>query len=192
MINFMNIKTGERKNLSEPHHIAAYLNSSDLGVNSNKGQDFGWRLAPEIIVRVDEMANDAMLLQNLATNLGIPIDELTTTHLVQHISFMEDQANRMSQSRREREPEFKNQYDMEIAKLRKGEDWDDAPAEVVAEQKEAAQEALAPAGEPGIDLAKIAEARAQSEAKPEQLDIEKEVAKVEAKPKTTPKPKTTE
>ena len=174
MIDFMNIKTGERVSLTNPHHIGAYINSSDLGVNSNKGQDFGWRLAPDIVVRVDDMANDPELLDKLSTRLGISMDELTIIHLIQHISYLDDQAERMKEVRKEREPEFKNAYEQEIAALRKGEDWDEpaGTTELVEEGK---------AG-PTIDLAKLAEARATAVEKPKKTAPKKVKAAPKAKP----------
>ena len=117
-ISFFNIRTKEQVTLERPHQIGAYINSSDLGVNSNKGQDFGWRLAPEIVVKLDEMRMNPELLDNMSKRLGVPIDELTTIHLVQQISYEEDLERRRKEMRVNREPEFKQEYEQQIDKLR--------------------------------------------------------------------------
>ena len=46
-ISFFSIRTGETHYGKLEPTIAAYLNSSDLGINASRGQDYGWRLSPE-------------------------------------------------------------------------------------------------------------------------------------------------
>ena len=57
-IEFVNIKTGARVQLTRPAQITAFINSSDLGVNSNKGQDFGWRLSEGLVNKIEDMRDD--------------------------------------------------------------------------------------------------------------------------------------
>lgn len=120
MIEFVNIKSGERVKLTRPHQIGAFINSSDLHVNSTKGQDFGWRLAPSVIVRLDAMRQDVVLLEEISRRTGVPVDELTTIHLVQHISYEENLAEQAKTMRAEREPEYKKTYEAEIEALKGG------------------------------------------------------------------------
>ena len=122
MIEFVNIHTGERRQLDRPHQIGAYINSSDLHVNSSKGQDFGWRLSEDIIVKVDEMREDIDKLEDIAKRIGVPTDELTTIHLVQQISYEQDVAKRLAERRVERDPAFKKDYEARIEALRAGEE----------------------------------------------------------------------
>ncbi len=133
MISFFNIKTGERVQLTRPHQIGAYLNSSDLSVNAQFGQDFGWRLAPEVIIKLDEFRADPNVLQQIATRIGVDISELTTIHLVQHISYLDDMGQKIEAQRKERTPEFQADYEQEIARRRKEfeREWND-----VAEDEE--------------------------------------------------------
>lgn len=118
MIEFVNIKTGERKKLDRPHQIGAYINSSDMHTNSNKGQDFGWRLSEEIVLKIDEMRTDIQLLERMADRTGIPVDELTTINLVQEISRQQDIEERTAKARAERDSEYKQEYEARIEKLR--------------------------------------------------------------------------
>lgn len=148
MIEFVNIKSGERVKLEDPHHIGAYLNSSDLGVNSNKGQDFGWRLAPEIVVRIEEMSQDGELLDKLATRLGVGVDEVTIIHLVQHISALAGNELRMKEAAEERNPKHKADYEAEIEARRKKE-WDEVPGK----KSEVKAESIGPVEEKATTIA---------------------------------------
>lgn len=51
-ISFYSIRTGETHYGKLEPTIAAYLNSSDLGINASRGQDYGWRLSPEWVEKV--------------------------------------------------------------------------------------------------------------------------------------------
>lgn len=46
-IGFFNIKTGETHYARLEPQIQAFINSSNMGINASRGQDFGWRLHPE-------------------------------------------------------------------------------------------------------------------------------------------------
>jgi hypothetical protein len=96
MISFENIKTGEvvtfnasQNPLTRQAHIAAYLNSSNMSPNALKGQDFGWRLAPEIVDKIETLKTDLPTLTNLSRNIGVPIDELRDFHLLNYIAEQE-------------------------------------------------------------------------------------------------------
>lgn len=118
MIDLVNIKTGEKVSLKRPHQIGAYINSSNIGVNSNKGQDFGWRLAPNIVVRIDEMASDIDLMEKISARKGIPVDEITTIHLVQYLSELDDRDEKMKEAELARNPQHQESYEKEIEKLK--------------------------------------------------------------------------
>lgn len=53
-IGFFNIKTGETHYARLEPQIQAYINSSDMGINASRGQDFGWRLDPEWVAKVKD------------------------------------------------------------------------------------------------------------------------------------------
>src|SRR6187431_2721599 len=93
MITFENIKTGEKVEFTAAQdaetrqaHIAAYLNSSDLSPNALKGQDYGWRLAPEIVAEMERLRGDITVLDMLSRRLGVSIDELRDFHILNYIA----------------------------------------------------------------------------------------------------------
>lgn len=66
-IGFFNIKSGETHYLKLEAQIQAYINSSDMGINASRGQDFGWRLDPEWVKRVKAFRRDATQMSILAS-----------------------------------------------------------------------------------------------------------------------------
>lgn len=136
-IEFRNIKTNERRTLDDPHQIGAFINSSDLHVNSNLGQDFGWRLAPEIVRRIERMRQDSELLDRLSSRLGISVDDITTIHLVNQISHEENVKARTEQYEETSKGKFQDEYDREIEELRKKDE--DAARAKAQKKREAAK-----------------------------------------------------
>lgn len=51
-IGFYNIKSGETHYAVLEPQIQAFINSSDLGINASRGQDFGWRLHEDWVRKV--------------------------------------------------------------------------------------------------------------------------------------------
>ncbi len=117
-IEFVNIKTGARVQLTRPAQITAFINSSDLGVNSNKGQDFGWRLSEDLVNKIEDMRDDGYVLQQISERLHISIDDLTTTHFVQEILHQEEVNARRQVKTAERNSAFKQEYEDNIKKMR--------------------------------------------------------------------------
>jgi hypothetical protein len=101
VITFENIKTGEKVTFtgeqevnSRNAHMAAYLNASDLSPNAGiRGQDFGWRLAPEVIAEMEEVRQDYDSLERISKRIGIGIDDIRDFHILGYVadrSFAED------------------------------------------------------------------------------------------------------
>lgn len=69
-ISFFSIRTGETHFGKLEPTIAAYLNSSDLGINASRGQDYGWRLAPEWVQKVRDFRKDPTQMSILTAKNG--------------------------------------------------------------------------------------------------------------------------
>lgn len=69
-IGFFNIKTGETHYARLEPQIQAFINSSDLGINASRGQDFGWRLEPEWVNRVKKFRRDEPKMETLVSRNG--------------------------------------------------------------------------------------------------------------------------
>lgn len=69
-IGFFNIQSGETRYAQLEAQIQAYLNSSDIGINSSRDQDFGWRLSPDWVKKVKAFRRDDVKMQRLLDNNG--------------------------------------------------------------------------------------------------------------------------
>lgn len=74
-IGFFNIKTRDTHYARLEPTIQAYINSSDMGINASRGQDFGWRLSPEWVQMVREFRRDETKMANLGAKLRLEEDE---------------------------------------------------------------------------------------------------------------------
>lgn len=64
-IAFFNIDSGETHYGKLEPTISAYINSSDMGINASRGQDFKWRLAADWVKRVRAFRRNRMQMQML-------------------------------------------------------------------------------------------------------------------------------
>ena len=69
-IPFFNIKSGDTHYLRLEAQIQAYINSSDMGINASRDQDFGWRLAPEWVKKVKAFRRNEAKMETLTARNG--------------------------------------------------------------------------------------------------------------------------
>lgn len=70
-IAFFNIKSGETNYAKSEAQIQGYLNSSDMGINASREQDFGWRLGKEWVEKIRTFRKDSTRMSLLlAKNSG--------------------------------------------------------------------------------------------------------------------------
>lgn len=82
-IPFFSIKTGETHWCKLEPTISAYINSSDMGINASRDQDYGWRLAPEWVKKVRLFKRDRTQMSILtAKNEG---RKPTTTQILYYM-----------------------------------------------------------------------------------------------------------
>lgn len=79
-IGFFNIKSGETHYLRLEPQIQAYINSSDMGINASRDQDFGWRLEPEWVNKVRDFRRDETKMERLVSRNGG--QKVTTTQIL--------------------------------------------------------------------------------------------------------------
>lgn len=85
-IKFFNIRSKEVRVAETEPQISALWASSDHSPNITQGQDFGWRLAPEVVVEMQRIKQDINQLMVIAQKVNIPTDEITETHILEYIS----------------------------------------------------------------------------------------------------------
>lgn len=69
-IGFYNVKSGETRYAKSTAQIQGYINSSDMGINASRGQDFNWRLDPEWVKKVKAYRRNGTRMALLAAKNG--------------------------------------------------------------------------------------------------------------------------
>lgn len=114
-IMFHNVKSGERRLCSTEPMISAHLNSSDLNPNAHQGQDAGWRISPATKIKLEELLQDPNALRQIATDFGIPTDEVQQTDVLMWIS---RQSERGVLEQKFTKRDFEREYEDDIRRLR--------------------------------------------------------------------------
>ncbi len=110
-ISFFNIKSGDTHYCRLEPTIQAYINSSDMGINASRGQDFGWRLHPEWVKAVREFQRDETKMNLLTTKNGG--EKVSTTQILYAI--YGEQMRNYQQRLEEDEAPFEEEYLNEIS-----------------------------------------------------------------------------
>lgn len=110
-IGFYNIKSGETRHAKTEPQIQGYINSSDMGINASRGQDFGWRLSADWVKLVRAFRRDETKMSVLmANNNG---QAPTTTNILYAI--YGEQLRAYEQKIEDNESPFEEEYLKEIS-----------------------------------------------------------------------------
>lgn len=110
---FFNIKSKEVVSADSEPKIAAYYNSSDLGPNAREGQDYGWRLHPEIVVQMKGIKQDPRSLESIAIRYSVPMNEIDDKLVLAYVSEMREG----TQIKDNTLEDFEDEYRAEIMRL---------------------------------------------------------------------------
>lgn len=110
-IPFFNVKSGETHYLKLEPAIAAYINSSDMGINASRDQDFGWKLGAEWVKKVKAFRrNNSEMAILTAKNGG---NKPTTVQIL--YAMYGEQLRAYEEEVEEHENPFEEQYLQDIA-----------------------------------------------------------------------------
>ena len=132
MIKFYNIRSGETRECETPESIAAFYNSTNLHVNAMLGQDFGWRIAPETIGRMDEIRADQVLLDRISQAFNLPQGEVKDIDVLAWISLQD--ARGKSSEVQEDQAKFEREYEERVREIRQQQLKRDEKVEEVVEK----------------------------------------------------------
>lgn len=119
-IPFFSINTGETHYARLEPTIQAYINSSDMGINASRGQDFGWRLGKEWVQKVRDFRLDETKMDTLAAKLRLDDGEVPNT--IQILNYMYGREVRQYLQRlKDDESPFAEQYQQDIAQTSQAE-----------------------------------------------------------------------
>lgn len=110
-ISFFNVKSGETHYGKLEPTIQAYINSSDMGINASRGQDYGWKLGADWVKRVKAFRRDPMQMQILSARSNG--QKPTTTQILYYLYGQDLAAYQEEQE--ENENPFEDQYQQDIA-----------------------------------------------------------------------------
>lgn len=117
-VRFFNEKNGQTVTLTREPQIAAFVNSSNMSINASQGQDFGWRLDAEDVIRIEEMRKDMQTINRIAQERGILAQDLKTQHFITEILRQDALAEQMRQSEINDNPVYKEAYEARIRAAR--------------------------------------------------------------------------
>lgn len=178
-IPFFSIKSGETHHCKLEPTIAAYINSSDMGINASRDQDYGWRLDPEWVRKIRAFKRDSLQMSILtAKNSG---QKPNATQILYYI--YGEQLARYYESQEEFENPFEEAY---LAAIASGSSVKDAADK--AGMPQALADFRATVGDEDDDLSDLIDDTivADEEAAP----ATETPAKPEEKPADKPKPST--
>lgn len=112
-LNWINIRSGERTVAETEPQIAALWSCSDHSPNITQGQDFGWRLAPEIVVEMKKIKQDLSALERIASRFGKALEDISEIDILTYIS----NKTKLEQAPEPDLDQFQDEYDQEIRKL---------------------------------------------------------------------------
>jgi hypothetical protein len=112
-IKFYNIRSKEIRVAETEPMIAAMWGSSDRSPNVLQGQDFGWRLAPEVVVRLKRIKADMRTLERIAVRYAIPLENVDERAILKYISDMTAE----EEAPVAQEADYSDEYEAEIRKL---------------------------------------------------------------------------
>lgn len=112
-LNWINIRSGLKTVAETEPQIAALWASSDHSPNITQGQDFGWRLAPEVVVEMRQIMSDVTLMERIAARFKKGFEDLSEIDILTWIS---------NKTTLEAAPEvevsdFQNDYERQIRSL---------------------------------------------------------------------------
>lgn len=113
MIKFLNIRNKEVRVAETEPQISALWASSDHSPNVTQGQDFGWRLAPEVVVEMKKIKQDYSLLLEISKQFLKSVDELNEPDILTYISM----TNKRLQGAVAQDEDYTDEYNEEIRRL---------------------------------------------------------------------------
>lgn len=128
-IKFFNIRSKEVLTAETEPQIAALWASSDHSPNITQGQDFGWRLAPAVVVEMKKIKQDYDLLTSIAHRYNMATEDVNETTILQYISDHTTMQNAAVAG----DGDFTDEYEMEIRRLERQDREVNEPTQVTVE-----------------------------------------------------------
>jgi len=140
-LKFFNIVSREIRVAESEPAIAAFFNSSDRGVNSQNGQDYGWRLAAEVVVELKRIKRNPETIERIAVAFRKNAEDIGDTDILKWIS----DHTPTDEAPVALEGDFEDEYVNEIRRLeRLNQIEQETPVAIDDEDEDETEEAPAP------------------------------------------------
>lgn len=157
----------ETRTASSVEHIAAFFNSSDEGPNAKNKQDFGWRLAPEDLIELEDLKNDPNVMERIAAAYQIPAEDVADYNVLKYMASKRFKTKAVDTKAETRD--YESDYARRVREAREGKT--ETPVEKAPKKEE-----------PKAPAPKKEEKPAEEPKKTEPVKTEKPVAKSDEKP----------
>lgn len=125
MIIFENIDNGQTVGINREiggkyyrAKLSALINSSNLSVNADRGQDFGWRLKPEQQATIEEWERDPQMVEKVSNFTKVMIDDLTHAEFLSYMLYQQELGKSHERSVDAIRRENQRDYEERVNKLR--------------------------------------------------------------------------
>lgn len=110
----------DRKTGGQYYHakLSAAINSSNLSINADRGQDFGWRLSEEQQVIIEMWEEDPQMIDKVSQYTKVPVDNLTHSEFLAYLVHEQElgQSPERAELAKRREDELA--YERRVAELK--------------------------------------------------------------------------
>lgn len=127
MIIFENIDTGETvgidRNIGGKHYrakLSAIMNSSNMSPNADRGQDFGWRLAPEQQALIEDWENDPDMIDRVSRWSKVMLEDLTHSEFLAYLLYQEELGLSPERSTDKARRDKQRDYESRVAAIKAG------------------------------------------------------------------------
>lgn len=112
-IKWFNIRSKEVRVAETEPQISAMWASSDHSPNITQGQDFGWRLAPEVVVQMKRIKQDYQKILEIAHRYNMLAEDIDEKAILQYIS----ENTALEDAPTAGEQDYADEYEQEIRRL---------------------------------------------------------------------------
>lgn len=131
-VKFLNIRSKEVLVADTEEKISALWASSDRSPNITQGQDFGWRMAPEVVVEMKRIKQDLTTLTLISSQLMRPLEDIGEPDILLYISAKTAERD----APQAKDGDYTDEYESEIRRLELEQATNNAPVNATPEQKE--------------------------------------------------------
>lgn len=127
MIIFENIDTGETYGIDREREgkyyrakLSALINSSNMNINADRGQDFGFRLIPEQQALIEQWEADPTMIEKVSNFAKVMVDDLTHTEFLSYLLYQQELGTSPDNKQNSDRRNSQRDYELRVEALRVG------------------------------------------------------------------------